>query len=236
MTQFFIGLYDYFERHKILFYLSLISCVLLMGFFALQVRFEENITQFFPDTKDSQNTIKVFDNLKIKDKIIIMLSSADTCHRVEPDSLIEAAGQLQQTLTEKAGGKLIKGIFAQVDQSLIGGATDFVYEHLPLFLTDTDYQRFDSLLTDKGIQAVMQKNYTNLLSPAGIALRSYILRDPLGLGSETLKHLQDFQLEANYEIYDEHIFSKDGSQSFTQSFFSHYNSSPLLITSAASIL
>ena len=211
MTQFFIGLYDYFERHKILFYLSLISCVLLMGFFALQVRFEENITQFFPDTKDSQNTIKVFDNLKIKDKIIIMLSSADTCHRVEPDSLIEAAGQLQQTLTEKAGGTLIKGIFAQVDQSLIGGATDFVYEHLPLFLTDTDYQRFDSLLTEKGIQAIMQKNYTNLLSPTGIALRSYILRDPLGLGSEALKHLQDFQLEANYEIYDEHIFSKDGS-------------------------
>ena len=211
MTQFFIGLYDYFERHKILFYLSLISCVLLMGFFALQVRFEENITQFFPDTKDSQNTIKVFDNLKIKDNIIIMLSSADTCHQVEPDSLIEAAGQLQQTLTEKAGGTLIKGIFAQVDQSLIGGATDFVYEHLPLFLTDTDYQRFDSLLTEKGIQAIMQKNYTNLLSPAGIALRSYILRDPLGLGSEALKHLQDFQLEANYEIYDEHIFSKDGS-------------------------
>ena len=211
MTQFFIGLYDYFERHKILFYLSLISCVLLMGFFALQVRFEENITQFFPDTKDSQNTIKVFDNLKIKDKIIIMLSSADTCHQVEPDSLIEAAGQLQQTLTEKAGGTLIKGIFAQVDQSLIGGATDFVYEHLPLFLTDTDYQRFDSLLTEKGIQVIMQKNYTNLLSPAGIALRSYILRDPLGLGSEALKHLQDFQLEANYEIYDEHIFSKDGS-------------------------
>lgn len=57
----------------------------------------------------------------------------------------------------------------------------------------------------------MQKNYTNLLSPAGIALRSYILRDPLGLGSEALKHLQDFQLEANYEIYNEHIFSKDGS-------------------------
>ena len=59
MTQFFIGLYDYFERHKILFYLSLICCILFMGYFALQVKFEENITQFFPDTKDSQNTIKV---------------------------------------------------------------------------------------------------------------------------------------------------------------------------------
>ncbi|WP_308745767.1 1-acyl-sn-glycerol-3-phosphate acyltransferase [uncultured Bacteroides sp.] len=211
MTQFFIGLYNYFERHKILFYLSLICCILFMGYFALQVKFEENITQFFPDTKDSQNTIKVFDNLKIKDKIIVMLSSADTCNAVEPDSLIEAAGQLQQALTEKAGGTLIKSIFAQVDQNLVSGATDFVYDHLPLFLTDTDYQRFDSLLTQKGIHAAMQKNYTTLLSPAGIALRSYILRDPLGLGSEALKHLQDFQLEANYEIYDEHIFSKDGS-------------------------
>lgn len=211
MTQFFIGLYDYFARHKILFYLSLICCVLLMGFFAFQVKFEENITQFFPDTKDSQNTIKVFDNLKIKDKIIVMLSSADTCNAVDPDSLIEVAGQLQQTLTEKAGGTLIKDIFAQVDQNLVSEATDFVYDHLPLFLTDTDYRRLDSLLTPKGIQNIMQQNYTNLLSPAGMALRSYILRDPLGLGGESLKHLQDFQLEANYGIYNEHIFSQDGS-------------------------
>lgn len=211
MTQFFIGLYNYFERHKILFYLSLTFCVLFMGYFALQVRFEENVTHFFPDTKDSQNTIKVFENLKIKDKIIVMLSSADTCHAVEPDSLIDTAGQLQQTLMDKAGGTLIKGIFAEVDQSLIGGATDFVYDHLPLFLTDTDYQRFDSLLTTEGIRDVMQKNYTRLLSPAGIALRSYILNDPLGLGNEALKHLQDFQLEASYEINQEHIFSKDGS-------------------------
>lgn len=211
MTQFFIGLYNYFERHKILFYLSLTFCVLFMGYFALQVKFEENVTHFFPDTKDSQNTIKVFDNLKIKDKIIVMLSAADTCHAVEPDSLIDTAGQLQQVLMDKAGGTLIKGIFAQVDQSLIGGATDFVYDHLPLFLTDSDYQRFDSLLTTEGIRDIMQKNYTRLLSPAGIALRSYILNDPLGLGNEALKHLQDFQLEASYEIKQEHIFSKDGS-------------------------
>lgn len=211
MTQFFIGLYDYFERHKILFYLSLICCILFMGFFALQVKFEENITQFFPDTKDSQNSIKVFDNLKIKDKIIIMLSATDTDSIVKSDSLIEAADELQRALTDKAGEKLIKEIFAQVDQSLIGGATEFVYDYLPLFLTDADYQRFDSLLTKEGIQATMQQNYTRLLSPAGIALKSYILRDPLGLGNESLKHLQDFQLEANYEINKEHIFSQDGS-------------------------
>ena len=78
MTQFFIRLYNYFQRHKVLFYLSLCVCVLFMGYFAWQVRFEENVTRFFPDTKNSQNITKVFDNLKIKDKIIILISPADS--------------------------------------------------------------------------------------------------------------------------------------------------------------
>ena len=211
MTKFFIALYNYFERHKFLFYLTLLSTTLLMAFFACQVRFEENVTRFFPDTKDSQNAAKVFDNLKVKDKIVLMLSPADSTAEADRDVLIEASETLKQRLTEQAGGTLIKDIFSKVDENLIGGTTDFVYEYLPLFLTEADYQRFDSLLTREGIEATMQRNYTNLLSPAGLALRSYILKDPLGLGSNSLKHLQDFQLEANYEISDEHIFSKDGS-------------------------
>lgn len=218
MTQFFIGLYNYFERHKVLFYISLCFCVSLMGFFASKVTFEENVTHFFPDTKDSQNAIKVFENLKIKDKIIVMLSPVEANEAADidtlaatTDTLIEAAGQLKQTLLEKAGSTFIRDIFSEVDENVIGGATDFIYGNLPLFLTDKDYQHFDSLLTEEGIQAAMQKNYTNLLSPAGIALKSYILRDPLGLGGESLKHLQDFQLEASYEINNGHIFSQDGS-------------------------
>lgn len=211
MTHFFIRLYNYFEEHKILFYLSLIPCILAMGYFAFQVKFEENVTRFFPDTKDSQNAIRVFDNLKIKDKIIIMLSAADTTSGTDPMILVEAAEELKQQLTDQIGGTLIKDIFCQVDESLISGATDFVYSNLPLFLTDADYQRFDSILTEEGIQNAMQKNYTHLISPAGIALRSYIMKDPLGLGSHTLRHLQDFQMESNYDINNEHIFSKDGS-------------------------
>ncbi len=218
MTKFFIGLYNYFRRHTILFYLSLSICTLLMGYFAVQIRFEENVSSFLPDTKDSQNAIKVFNNLKVKDKIIIMLSAADTAtdttesgSTTDAEALIEAADTLNRQLTEQLGGTLIKDIFSQVDDNLLTGTTDFVYHHLPLFLTEADYQRFDSLLTREGIEATMQKNYTNLLSPAGIALRSFILKDPLNLGSQALKNLQDFQVEADYEIYNGHIFSKDGS-------------------------
>lgn len=179
-----------------------------MGYFAGQVRFEENVTRFFPDTKDNRNITKVFDNLKIKDKIIILISPADST--ATPETMIEAGDLLKQNILEKATQELIRDIFSEVDENTIARASDFVYDNLPLFLTEKDYLRFDSLLTPESIESAMRKNYTNLLSPAGIALRSYIQRDPLGLGSNALKHLQDFQLETNYEINNGHIFSKDG--------------------------
>ena len=113
MTKFFVGLYNYFERHKVLFYLSLSVCILFMALFAAQVRFEENVTSFFPDTKDSQNSINVFENLKIKDKIIIMLSGKDGM--ADADSLIEAAETIKQDLQQQAEGTLIKEIFSKVD-------------------------------------------------------------------------------------------------------------------------
>ena len=175
MTKFFVGLYNYFERHKVLFYLSLSVCILFMALFAAQVRFEENVTSFFPDTKDSQNSINVFENLKIKDKIIIMLSGKDGM--ADADSLIEAAETIKQDLQQQAEGTLIKEIFSKADENLINSAGDFVYDNLPLFLSDEDYQRLDTLLTDENIAALMQKNYSNLISPAGFALKDYLMRD-----------------------------------------------------------
>jgi CRISPR/Cas system CSM-associated protein Csm2 small subunit len=140
---------------------------------------------------------------------MIMLSGKDGV--ADADSLIEAAETIKQDLQQQAEGTLIKEIFSKADENLINSAGDFVYDNLPLFLSDEDYQRLDTLLTAGNIAALMQKNYSNLISPAGFALKNYIMRDPLGLGSQTLKHLQDFQLEANYELINEHIFSRDGS-------------------------
>ena len=124
MTLFFIRLYNYFKRHKVLFYLSLCVCVLFMGYFAYQVRFEENVTRFFPDTKGSQNIIKVFDNLKIKDKIILLISPTDST--VAPELMIEAGDRLKQNLLAKADQAWIKDIFSEVDETTIEKAGDFV--------------------------------------------------------------------------------------------------------------
>lgn len=212
MSKLFIHIYNYLERHTALRYLLLAGSFLLMLFFAVQVKFEEDVTRFFPDTQDAKSTEIVFQNLKVKDKIIVMLSSADTVSGAVPfDRLIEAGDLLKDSLLAEAGSEYITDIFSEVDENMIGKVIDFIYDNLPVFLTEDDYARMDSVLTADGIERRMRSNYLHLLSPAGVALKSILPRDPVGLGTTSLEKLRDFQMTANYEIYDGHIFSRDMS-------------------------
>ena len=212
MSKLFIHIYNYLERHTALRYLLLAGSFLLMLFFAVQVKFEEDVTRFFPDTQDARSTEIVFQNLKVKDKIIVMLSSADTVSGAVPsDRLVEAGDLLKDSLLAEADSEYITDIFSEVDENMIGKVTDFIYDNLPVFLTEDDYARMDSVLTADGIERRMRSNYLHLLSPAGVALKSILPRDPVGLGTTSLEKLRDFQMTANYEIYDGHIFSRDMS-------------------------
>lgn len=209
MTSFFLSLYDFFERHKGWLYTSLIISVMLMLFLASRITFQENISSFFPDNREAARAVKVFDSLRIKDKMVVMLSS--TQKTAFDGSLMPVADELSNDLMRKDDGKRIQRILSKVDNRTVNEAADFVYAHLPVFLTEKDYERFDTLLTQGHINRQMQRNYENLLSPAGAVMQDYLMRDPIGLGSETLKHLQDFRLDAGYTVTDGYIFSKDGS-------------------------
>lgn len=212
MSKFFIHIYNYLESNRLLRYLLLVGSFLLMLCFAAQVKFEEDVTRFFPDTQDARSTEIVFQNLKIKDKIILMLSSRDSTEEgASSDRLIEAGTNLRHALQEQDGNEYITNIFVGVDENTIGQVTDFIYDNLPIFLTESDYNRMDSVLTPEGIERRMRSNYLNLLSPAGVALKNILPRDPVGLGTPSLEKLRDFQITANYELYNGHLFSKDMS-------------------------
>lgn len=211
MSSFFVNLYKYFTRHKIILYLSLVSSIAIMSYFAIQLRFEENITQFFPDTKNEKNLNAVFENLRIKDKIIVMFSSSNNGEEVDKEASIESATLFRDSLLSKTEGTYVNNILLHIDDSLKTEMQNFVYNNLPIFLSDSDYQRIDSLFTKEKVSEVMHRNYSNLLSPAGGFLKEYIMRDPFSLGGNALKRLQDFQLDNNFEQQDGYIFSKDGT-------------------------
>lgn len=133
MRQFFIHTYNYLKRHRALRYILLIGSFLILLFFALQVRFEEDVTRFFPDTQDAKSSEIVFQNLKVKDKIVVMLYARDTTHPVSTDRLIKAGNELKDSLLHKASPEYINDIFAEVDVNMITGVTDFIYDNLPIF-------------------------------------------------------------------------------------------------------
>ncbi|MDR1056607.1 MAG: MMPL family transporter [Prevotellaceae bacterium] len=211
MSKFFVGLYNFFQKHKALLYLSLAVFTATMVYCALQVKFDENIAHFFPNTKDTKNISKVFDNLDVKDKIIVMFTASDSIEKAGADELIAIAETFGDELLQQTGNGYIKDILLKIDDDLKKQASDFVYDNLPLFLSEEDYLRIDSLLFRDRIAGIMYKNYLNLISPAGIVMKEYIVRDPLGLGTPVLKYLQNFQPEADYQLYDNYIFSNDGN-------------------------
>ena len=75
MNKFFIALYDFFESRRTLLYALLGVLVVAMASAALRLRFSENITGFFPDGE--RKAAAAFSNLKIKDKIAVMINAGE---------------------------------------------------------------------------------------------------------------------------------------------------------------
>lgn len=212
MSRFFVHIYTYLSEKKWLRNTLMFGSFLLMLFFAFQLKLEEEFTRFFPDNKDSANSELVFKNLKIKDKIIVMVSGCDTLHNDESlDKLVKAGVELAEQIKQSEATDYITDVFSEVGGETISQISDFIYQHLPVFLTENDYRHLDTLLTAEAIDKRMQHNFINLMSPAGIALKSTIQQDPLGLAGNVMLSLKDFENLSNYEIYDNHIFSSDFS-------------------------
>lgn len=205
MSKIFIGLYHFFERHKVLFYSFLIVSVAAMSAALSQIKFRQNVTDFFPAASNHDITAEVFQNLNVKDKIVVLFSPFGD----EPaDSLIRTAEDLEQRLEAEAADYL-NGILLRIDNNLIGGVSDFVYNHLPIFLTDSDYMRLDTLITRDAIGRRMRQNYQNIVSPIGIGSRQFILRDPMGMGLQVLDNLQDLEIESDNAVVDSYLFTAD---------------------------
>lgn len=210
MTKFFVNIYEYLSQKRILRNMLMFGSFALMLLFAVQLRFEEEFTRFFPDNEGSKNNEMVFQNLKVKDKIIVMVSARDSLRQEELlDSIVLAGDRMNELIGTGIAADYLLDILSEVGENVVDQTSDFLYGHLPIFLTDADYRHMDTLLTADAVDLRMRQNFVNLMSPAGLALKSTIPRDPLGIGGNMMLGLKDFENISNYEIYDNHIFSSD---------------------------
>lgn len=200
MSRLFIWIFDWFERHKTVFYVVLLASVAGCAWMASQISFQENITNFF-DSDDDKSI--VFDHMAMKDKIVIMLSGED------PERIMESAEVFESHLVELQENGLIESMTAYADEDVLFRCIDFVYEYLPIFLTDSDYGRLLENMSESGIRQTVGQVFEFLTSPSGMVVGDILLRDPLQIGIPIFEKFQKLSPSQSYEIYNGRLFTAD---------------------------
>ncbi|MBQ8581941.1 MAG: 1-acyl-sn-glycerol-3-phosphate acyltransferase [Alistipes sp.] len=197
----FLALYDWFKDHRSALCLTLLGSVVGLAFAAVGVQFEENISSFFDDGEQAGKAM--FDNLKLKDRIVVLFSGE------EPDELVEAGYAFVQAVEPLVAEGLIATVTDTAGASTVGATTDFVYRYLPLWLEEADYVRMDSLLTREGIHKAVERSYRLMTSAAGMAVGEVVRRDPLSIATHLMRRFERFDAGGDYELYADHLFTAD---------------------------
>ena len=203
-----IRIYDFFEKRQAVFFSVFAASFLLLGYFALQVKFEEDISKILPKDKKIEKLNQVFQNSKFIDKLVITVSLKDTMAEAQPDSLVAYADSLEQAVKEKLT-PFVNKINAKVDDGLAMELYGTISDHLPIYLEDKDYRSIDSLVMPEKLKETLEQDFRTLTSPAGIALKQMISNDPVGITFLGLKKLQQLQYDENFELYDNYVVTKD---------------------------
>lgn len=203
MNNIFISLYDWFEKRRSVLYVVLFLLVGFSGYYAFQIKLQEDISSFFGS--DNKKETEILKNFKFKDRILVMISGSDS------DRMVKEADSFTEKASELIDRGLVKSVGAGVNQQIIDSSIDFIYDNLPVFFETEDYTRMEALLTDSCLQAAVERYYSMLTSPSGFVIGEMLQRDPLNLGAHLLKKFERFDTDFAYVVYDGYIFNKDMS-------------------------
>jgi len=203
----FIFIYNLFTKRKIVFYIIIFGIVAIIVYSVLHLKLQENTNSIMPEDNRIASINNVLKNFRLSDRLVLDFSLKDTTVS-NPDLLKEKAKELVFLLRKDSS--LIKKINFRVSNTSFRNVYDFFYNHLPLYLDKEDYDKIDSILSNKEkIKKTLTADFRSLISPAGIITKKYIFRDPFSITPLALKQLQNFRLDKNFIIYNSCIYTKN---------------------------
>ena len=209
MSEFFIILYRFFRHNRWFFYLFMVVLIGFIVLFASRIRLEEDISGLTHGDAKLSRYEYVIRNFRFADKLVVNFSMTDTVAEADPDKLISAATALRDSLTAKLDSTCIRDIFLEMNDSLFQVTQDIMDKHLPLFLNEADYRTIDSMLLPGRMESILQGNYRMMVSPAGMIMKQWIARDPLGISRLALGKLATLRLDDQFTYYNDCVFSQD---------------------------
>ncbi len=208
MGQLFGNIYLFFSDKKKWLYTLFFITLAVFLFFGLRVKFEEDVYAIIPKDEKTEKFAQVFQSSKFADKLSIMIQLRDTA-LTDPDSLTMYADMLEEQL-QKHAAPYIKSIKNKVDDSFTVQLFETIQQHLPVFLSESDYKKIDTLIEPDKLKETLENDLKLLNSPTAFVVKNIIANDPTGISFLALKKLQQLQVDDNFELYDNHIITKDG--------------------------
>ena len=221
MNKFFLSLYDRLSKNKPLAVALLLVLTALCVFSALRLNYKENIADFLPTDPEKERYTSVYNDLSNQGQITVIFS-VDTLQLDDDeaiDALTEALDAFEANWEQCDTAQWVSDLQCRVDGGQVFEAMDFIREHQPLFLTESDYLRMDSLLADPDYVTTCLANIKRILAfPTTSFVVDGIKADPLNLYSPSLQRLNALNPTEGYRMEDEYLFNARGDKAFA--FFS----------------
>ena len=209
MTELFIRLYHYFRDHQAVYWLTMVTLFVCLGFFATRIHLEEDIDKLMPSSKNEDGTTKLaFANLRIKDKTFLLFEGTNT------DEIVETCDAFVGTLLQRDSALHSVGdVFYNLPDDLIPDGIGYLQDHLPAYIDTSVYARIDTMLTHEHFVRQMAQNREDLQGEFGEMYPELIQLDPIGLRNVLAEQMAPL-LNAgggNYQTIDGHFFTADST-------------------------
>jgi len=210
-----LRIYDYLCHHIAVLWSSLLAVTILFVCLVLGLSYKEDISDFLPMGTSDREALSVYQDIAGANRMFVMFRNpqADTDKEEGASQVIEAIDCFAEVIESRDSLGWCCDLTTTFDMDKVSEVTDFVYENIPYFLTEADYQRMDSVLASpEFLDRQMGADKEMLMFPSGGFLSDNISRDPLGLFAPVAQSLQGANTQMRFEMYDGYIFTPDMSR------------------------
>lgn len=179
-------IYNFFQNHKWLLWTLFGVTFALFVLLGSQCRLEENIFKLLPKTDTQSTESLVFTNLRLKDKIMLQVVSADSLSPASPEVMAEAMDHfVSLTLSQDSATHTVLNTLSDIDPMLLLDAGNYLMEHGVAYTSFTDSE-MDSLTSVEHIREQVATYNSLLDTELGENLYDLMTYDPCGI---SMRHL-----------------------------------------------
>ena len=203
-----LKIFDFLHKHALARWTSLLAITLVLVASIMRLSYKEDIRDFLPLSETDRERMAVYQDISGMNRLFVVFESKGDAERTT-----EAIDAFVSIAEERDTADWCQDLQATFDLESLSETMDFVYANAPLFLTEDDYKRMDSLLASPNfMDNRLEDDLNTLMFPSSSLISQSISSDPLGLFTPIAEELQQSQKGLHFEMYDGYIFTPDMSK------------------------